>query len=208
MGILHKTRKARGAVLAAVFFLAAGFVAAQEQAVNRTVQAGVFNFEGYHSKDAQGNLYGYGIEFLELVSEYSHLNFEYVGYDKSWDQMLAMLESGEIDMVTSARKTAERENNFAFSLPIGRNNTVLSVKSDNTRLYGGDYRTYDGMTVGIIDGSSQNDILVDFARSHGFSYKTRKYDDAQKLAADLQNGTIDAILSSNLRKTTDEKTLD
>ena len=208
MSILHKTRKARGAVLAAVFFLAAGFVAAQEQAVNRTVQAGVFNFEGYHSKDAQGNLYGYGIEFLELVSEYSHLNFEYVGYDKSWEQMLAMLESGEIDMVTSARKTAERENSFAFSLPIGRNNTVLSVKSDNTRLYGGDYRTYDGMTVGVIDGSSQNDILVDFARSHGFSYKTRKYDDSQKLAADLQNGTIDAILSSNLRKTTDEKTLD
>ncbi|MDE6789408.1 MAG: hypothetical protein K2J47_08840, partial [Ruminococcus sp.] len=97
MSILHKTRKARGAVLAAVFFLAAGFVSAQEQAVNRTVQAGVFNFEGYHSKDAQGNLYGYGIEFLELVSEYSHLNFEYVGYDKSWEQMLAMLEGGEID---------------------------------------------------------------------------------------------------------------
>ncbi|MDE7392070.1 MAG: transporter substrate-binding domain-containing protein, partial [Treponemataceae bacterium] len=132
MSILHKTNR-RNAV-AAILFLAAGFVAAQEQAVNQTVRAGVFNFEGYHSKDRQGNLYGYGIEFLELVSEYSHLNFEYVGYDKSWEQMLAMLESGEIDVVPSARKTAERANNFAVSLPLGRNHTVLSSKSNTPRL--------------------------------------------------------------------------
>ena len=49
----------------------------------RTVKAGVFHFEGYHMKDEDGALSGYGIEFLELVSEYSRLDILYTGY-RNW----------------------------------------------------------------------------------------------------------------------------
>ena len=34
--------------------------------------------------------------------------------------MQQMLEDGEIDMVTSARKTPDREEKFDFSRPIGK----------------------------------------------------------------------------------------
>ena len=48
----------------------------------KTVKVGVFYLDGYHMRDEDsGRLTGYGIEFLNLVSEYSHLNFEYTGYD-------------------------------------------------------------------------------------------------------------------------------
>ncbi|MDE7298537.1 MAG: transporter substrate-binding domain-containing protein, partial [Lachnospiraceae bacterium] len=114
------------------------------QSSNRTVKAGIFYFEGYHMKDEEGRLTGYGIEFLDLISQYSHLNFQYAGYDNSWNEMLTMLENGEIDIVTSARRTEDRERRFAFSLPIGRNNTVLSTRADNSRLHSGAYKTYDG----------------------------------------------------------------
>lgn len=184
-------------------------VAAEEgQSNNRTVKAGIFYFEGYHMKDEEGRLTGYGIEFLDLVSEYSHLNFQYTGYDNSWNDMLTMLENGEIDMVTSARRTAEREESFAFSLPIGRNNTVLSVRDDNSQQHSGDYKTYEGMTVGQLTGSSQNQSLVEFAEEKGFSYQTKEYNNSDDLVAALQDGEIDAILTSDLRKAEDEKTLD
>ncbi len=175
---------------------------------NRTVKAGIFYFEGYHMKDEEGRLTGYGIEFLNLVSEYSHLNFQYTGYDNSWNEMLTMLENGEIDMVTTARRTAEREDKFAFSLPIGRNSTVLSARADNLQLHSGDYKTYNGMTVGQLTGSSQNQSLVEFAQEKGFSFRVKEYEDSDELMAALQNGEIDAILSSNLRKAENEKTLD
>lgn len=42
------------------------------------------------------------------------VDYEYVGYDQSWDDMQQMLEDGEIDMVTSARKTPDREEKFDF----------------------------------------------------------------------------------------------
>ena len=193
-----------------LIFIISSFITAlaDENSNNRTVKAGIFCFEGYHMKDENGSLTGYGIEFLNLVSEYSHLNFQYTGYDRSWGEMLDMLENGEIDVVTSARKTSEREESFAFSYPIGRNNTILSIRIDNAQLHSYDYKTYDGMVVGQLTGSSQNQSLAKFARQKGFSYLVKEYSDSDILTAALQNGEVDAILSSDLRKTENEKTLD
>jgi len=183
-------------------------VAVAETANNRTVKAGVFYFDGYHMRDDNGVYTGYGIELLNLISQYSHLNFVYTGYDKSWEEMQDMLERGEIDVVTSARKTKQRAETFAFSNPIERNSTVLSIQAQNTKIRSGDYDTYNGMTVGLLAGSSQNQSLSDFAQENGFTYQPREYDNPSQLETDLQNGTIDAILTSNLRRAENEKILD
>ena len=183
-------------------------VSVTDEAANERVRAGIFYFDGYHTKDEEGNLTGYGIEVLQMISQYSHLNFDYVGYDKSWNDMLDMLENGEIDMVSSARKTPDREAKFAFSYPIGRNSTILSVLADNTKYHSGEYATYDGMRVGLLAGSSQNDKLAEFAEEKQFSYDTKEYEDSQQLAEALKDGSIDAILTSNLRKSENERTLD
>ena len=183
-------------------------VTVPESPAHERVKAGIFYFDGYHVKDEEGRLTGYGMELLQNISKYSHLNFEYVGYDKSWNDMQVMLENGEIDVVTSARKNPEREEKFAFSYPVGRNSTVLSILADNTKYHSGDYKTYNGMCVGLLTGSSQNDALAEFAAEKQFSYHTKEFEDSQDLEAALKEGSIDAILSSNLRKTQNEKTLD
>nr|WP_304955008.1 response regulator [uncultured Acetatifactor sp.] len=175
---------------------------------SRTVRAGIFHFDGYHMKDEDGNLSGYGIEFLNMAAEYSHLNFQYVEYDKSWNDMLTMLEAGDIDVVTSGRKTEEWEEKYAFSLPIGRNSTILSIQADNDRLHSGDYDTYEGMVIGAVEGRSQKQSLEEFAQEHGFSYRIVEYGGADELTAALQAGEVDAILSTSLRKTENERTLD
>ncbi len=184
------------------------FANASEKPEEGKVKAGIFYFDGYHMKDGEGNLTGYGIEFLNMVSKYSHLNFKYTGYDKSWNEMLTMLENGEIDVVTSARKIKEREEKFAFSLPIGRNSTILSIRAYDTRFQSGDYKSYDGMKIGVLAGSSQNQTLAEFAEEKGFSYESIEYEDSEQLVNDLQSENIDAVLSSNLRKTQNERTLD
>ncbi len=198
-------------VLLVCFMLAASnipLVAAAETTNNRTVKVGVFFFDGYHMRDENGVYTGYGIELLNLISQYSHLNFEYTGYDKSWEEMQEMLKRGEIDMVTSARKTKQRAETFAFSLPIERNSTVLSIHKNNTKIRSGDYSTYNGMTVGLVAGSSQNQSLAAFAEENGFTCQTREYDDPGQLEAALQDGTIDAILTSTLRRAENEKILE
>ncbi|MDE7253940.1 MAG: response regulator [Acetatifactor sp.] len=216
MRVLNKLHRKTGmAVLLCLFLILCDFMpvkASNESVpattVNQRVKAGIFYFDGYHTKDAEGNLTGYGIEVLQMISQYSHLNFDYVGYDKSWDDMLSMLKDGEIDLVTSARKTSEREAEFAFSDPIGRNSTIISVLADNTKYHSGDYTTYNGMRIGLLAGSSQNDKLEKFAEEKHFSYSTKMYDNSQQLEEALKDGSIDAILASTLRKMENERTLD
>ena len=188
--------------------LGATIVNAEVKPQNRTVRAGIFSHYGYHMRNSEGHLTGYGIDFLNMASKYSHLNFEYVGYDKSWDEMLEMLEKGEIDVLTSARKLPEHEEKYAFSFPIGKTSTVLSVKAENKRFHSEDYETYDGMKIGLLMGSRQNQRLKKFADEKGFSYKAIEYENSYQLALALKGGNIDAILTSDLRKTEDERTLD
>lgn len=93
---------------------------------NQTIRVGYFAFEGYHNIDADGNRSGYGYEYLQQLARYTGWRYEYVGYDKSWNDAQKMLENGEIDLLTSAQKTEEREKKFDFSEdPIGYSSTIL-----------------------------------------------------------------------------------
>ncbi|MDE6691376.1 MAG: transporter substrate-binding domain-containing protein, partial [Clostridia bacterium] len=235
-----KTRvKIIAAFIACLIFILSNFIFsgvttafADEPSAYTTVKASAFNFEGYHDKDESGRLSGYGIEFLNLVSKYSNLNFEYTGYEDDWNwatdadndgqpdenTILYMLNNGKFDVVTSVSRDPDREKQCDFSLPIGRKKTVLSIRSDETRFVRGVYGTYHGdnvnekgeavLLVGQLPGSSQTADLENFASDNGFKCKTVEYTSAQELADALQHKEIDAIVSSNLRKTTNEKELD
>ena len=158
--------------------------------------------------DEDGNRSGYGYDFLRLMARYWDVDYEYVGYDKSWEEMQQMLIDGEIDMVTSARRTPEREELFDFSRPIGTNNGILTVRSDNSTIVEGKYSTYDGMRVALLRGNSRNDEFAEYARTKGFTYKSVYFDSAEETAEALQNGTVDAIVTSSLRKMNNERILE
>ena len=79
------------------------------------------------------------------------------------DDMQQMLEDGEIDMVTSARKTPDREEKFDFSRPIGTNYGMLTVRSDNSTIVDDNYstyNTYNGMRVALLNGNIWRNLWI------------------------------------------------
>lgn len=178
-------------------------------AEKEVINVGFFAFEGYHMQDEDGTRSGYGYDFLQKLSVYTGWTYNYVGYDKSWSDMQEMLMDGTIDMVTSAQKTEERQKNFAFSAEsIGTNSAVLTVKSGNTKYTAGDYTTYNGMKIGILDSSSRNDKLAAFAQEKGFTYTPVTYASSSALEEALQDGALDALFTSSLRVISNEWILD
>ena len=138
-----------------------------------TIRVGYFAFPGYHeiSQDENGSQgSGYGFDFLQLLRRYTNLNYQYIGYEDSWQDMQQMLRDGKIDIVTSARKTSQREKEFAFSSPIGTSYAELSVRSDDKRFQLNDYDSFDGMTIGVLKGNSRNEDLAALAKEQGFTY--------------------------------------
>ena len=182
--------------------------AAEGSSQHETVKVGFFAMDGYHVMDEEGNRSGYGYDFLRLMARYWDVDYEYVGYDKSWDDMQQMLEDGEIDMVTSARKTPDREEKFDFSRPIGTNYGILTVRSDNSTIVDGNYSTYNGMRVAFLNGSSRDKEFADFADNKGFTYDPFYFDTTAEMEEALQSGNVDAIAASSLRKTNNERIVD
>jgi signal transduction histidine kinase/CheY-like chemotaxis protein/ABC-type amino acid transport substrate-binding protein len=167
----------------------------------KTVKVGFFAMEGYHMMDDAGNRSGYGYDYLQAMAQYNNWVYDYVGYDKSWSDMLTMLDNGEIDMVTSAQKTPERETKYDFSSqPIGTSSLILCVKEGDTRYSTGNIAGFDGMRVGMIQGNSRNDAFAQYAQDQGFSYTPVYFEDFTDMTAALDEGRdIDAVVSSNLR---------
>ena len=213
MNVTKRARTCRGlAILMTMLLLTAllslSASAAETVSQHERVRVGFFAMDGYHMMDEDGNRSGYGYDFLRLMARYWDVDYEYIGYDKSWEEMQQMLIDDEIDMVTSARRTPEREELFDFSRPIGTNNGILTVRSDNSAIVEGKYSTYDGMRVALLRGNSRNDEFAEYARTKGFTYKSVYFDSAEEIAEALQNGTVDAIVTSSLRKTNNEHILE
>lgn len=190
-------------LLAALLMLPATALAEERP---EPVRVGFFAFDGYHTIDENGVKSGYGYEFLRMVSRFIDVDYEYVGYENSWEDMLDMLRAGEIDMVTSARVTQERMDEFAFSKPIGTSSAILTTYPGSS-IIAEDYSTYDGIRIGLLKGSSRNDDLKSFAEENGFSYTPMYFELHTELEQALQSGQVDAIMTSSLRQTNNERVL-
>ncbi|WP_216243132.1 ATP-binding protein [Faecalicatena faecalis] len=178
-------------------------------ASSHKVKAGFFAFSGYHMMDDHGIRSGYGYDYLQYMSNYEDWSYDYVGYDKSWKDMLGMLEAGEIDLLTSVQKTPELEKRFAFSNdPIGYSSLIFTVKARNTKYLAGDYENFNGMKVGLIEGRSRNKLFEAYAAEHGFDYTPVYFNNIEDLEAALMDGELDAAVTSTLRKIENEWVLD
>ncbi len=178
-----------------------------EEEEQQTIRVGYFYFDGYHMMDEDGVRSGYGYDLLRLVARYINVDYEYVGYDLGWDDMLTMLEDGTIDVVTTAHATPEQLNEFAFSKAIGTSSAMLTVRQDNATIQSYNYPTYEGMLVGMLENNSRNEDLEHFAQEHEFSYNPVYFSTTSALEQALQAGIVDAAFTSSLRRTQNERVL-
>lgn len=177
----------------------------EEKPGRETIRVGFFATDGLHMIDEGGEKSGYGYDLLRYMSRYLNVSYEYVGYDKSWAEMLRMLDDGEIDMVAFANKTEERKEKYDFSRPIGFFGTALFVREDNRAVIPGDYSTYEGLRIGLVEGNAQNKNIANLAEAMHFTYQPVIYKSIKDVGIALQKGEVDAIVKSSFRRGIHEK---
>lgn len=162
-----------------------------------TVKIGYIDYEGFITADGSGGYSGYGVELLSRIAACTGWKYEFV-FD-TWENHLAALEKGEIDFLCHAQKTAEREKTYLFSRnSAGSETGVIYVRTDNGDCYYNDYSALDGKKIGLLGGSYQTDILVEYAAAHGFSYSPVYYDRDSEAFAALDAGIVDAVAMGSL----------
>lgn len=102
-----------------------------------------------------------------------------------------MLRRGEIDIYTAAKKTPDREEEFAFSThPAITAYTCLNIKVGNTSIRSGDYSTYEGMRIGLLSRHTYNDKFIAWAENKGFEHEIIYYETPTELSRVLVDGEV------------------
>lgn len=203
---MMRSVKIKRILIAAFSFLVLfGLSVYTSAAETETIRVGFFYQDGYHEIDENGVRDGYGYALMQYIRRYADMSFEYVGYEKSWSEMLEMLENGEIDVLTDVAVTPERQEKYLYSdIPVGSCDVILSVETGNTDIVQGIYDTYSGKRIGFIRNIAENSIFADFAKEKKFWYRAIYFDDTAQLSEALHSGEVDAVVSTDFRTGYDE----
>lgn len=201
-----------GILILTVVFCPAGVLAAQSSdgdtgGHEKVVRVGYFPFMGYHMIDENGHKNGYGYEYLQKIRNYTGWKYDYIGDDEEyyWADMIPMLENGEIDLLTSVSKSEDMMDKLDFSdYSIGTKSTILTIRAGNNSYTAENPSDWDGMRIGLLRDNNQSHALSEFAQKNGFSYEAVYLGSSAELAQCLQDGTVDAVISSDLRKIENE----
>ena len=168
-----------------------------------------YAFDCYNMQDENGKKTGYGYEMMQGVSKYLQCTFSYVGYDKTASECEEMLRNGDIDIYTAAKITPERQKEFVFSThPAITSTTCMNVKVGNTKVVAGDYSTYNGLKIGLLQRHTYNDAFLEFTKEKGFSCEIVYYETPTELSNALINGEVDALVNSYIHTPDDEQTIE
>lgn len=168
-----------------------------------------YSFDCFNMQDENGRKYGYGYDMLQQVTRYLQCTFTYVGFDKSTKECEEMLRNGEIDLYTAARKTEEREKEFIFSThPAITATTCMNIKRGNTSVIAGDYSTYNGLRIGLLERHTYNNRFLEFTKEKGFNCTIVYYKTPTELSKALIDGEVDALVNSYIRTPEDEMTIE
>jgi len=161
------------------------------------VRVGYFLHEGYQNKSADGIYSGYGYDYLQKISEYTGMQYEFV--EGSWAECCQWLQDGTIDMMGFMLKTREREAIYNFpDWNCGYNTTKLLVLKDDQTFAANAWSEMNGIRVGMNRGSAIIDQFAAVAKENGFQYTEKLYDSQEEVTEALQNKEVDTICVSNV----------
>ncbi len=185
------------AIFCVLFVYSVHPVLAETASKQKVIKVGCVDIEQFLMMDKNGNVHGYGEEYLSAIGKYTGWQYEYV--EGSWTECLEWLEEGKIDLLFPAEYTAERAQSFLFSeTQCCIDFVALLTRQNNQNLYYGDFDNYDGIKVGMIIGNHLNKIFRETAKEKGFSYEPVYFEGMEALQAALKNKEIDAIVNGNL----------
>lgn len=163
----------------------------------KKVRVGYLIYQGYQEGEGDEPKSGYGYEYLQQIAYYAGWEYKYV--NGSFNDLLEMLKKGEIDIMGDLSYTEERAKDINFAKEEqGREYYYLFVREDRTDIDGTDVNTLQGAKVGINKGSVQVDLFKDWCKKNNVNCQIELYDSSEKRYADMNNGRLDAIVSTTV----------
>ncbi len=185
-------------ILGLCFLLSPLPLLAEPEKTEKAVRVGYYEDGDYMRRTPGGEYVGFNFEYLQEIAKFSGLTYRVVD-GVSWENTLAMLEKGEIDLLPAVYYTPERAKKMLFSeLPMLNLYTTLNVRADDGRYSYEDFDSFQGMRVGIIAGSKDGEKFRRYCRDNNLNLIIVPYAETADLLAALGNKTLDGVAITHL----------
>jgi polar amino acid transport system substrate-binding protein len=119
------------------------------------------SWEPYHFLTPTGEMHGFDIQLVRTIGERAGCEIDFVR--DSWAALLAKVASGEIDLISGATLTPERETFAYFSEPYRSEDFMLYVRSGELDTWAGNSLREllaSGMRIGVTDSYIYGDEVT------------------------------------------------
>lgn len=182
-----------------VFFLSLGFTGLGHDLENYAehthkskIKVGVYNNPPQVFVDDENKPRGIFIDIIDFIAEKEKLNIEYVHND--WSSLIAMLKTGDIDILPDIVATPVRDSVFILSeLPI------LSSWLEVYTSEGVEFNTVHDLgnkKIGVLQKSVEAEYLERVLKpEHNLSYTKYEFSDYSTASQSLLDGTVDVLIA-------------
>lgn len=163
--------------------------AEDEKNTKDTVKVAYFDMGDYYTTDENGEIISYDRAYLDKISEYSGLQFEYVDC-KTWENALDMLDKHEVDLVGTMQLSRNRDARFQMCrMKYGVTYATLCAIDDDIMFE--DYDAIRGCNLGIVDGYVNEVQLNKLIENHNLQMNITRYTTQAELLNAVKTGKID-----------------
>ena len=170
--------------------------AEESNSEKETVRIGFYVIDGYQYYNESGEESGFGVEYLNLISNFTDWKYEYVEVD-SYNSALEKLENDDVDLVAPIPMNVEWYDKYMYSdyqICMGR--YVLVCRKGDTRFAYEDVDSLDGVSVGVPEGYPMTYEFENYIDKHGLNVELVYYDTPEATVLALERGKVDCAIDS------------
>lgn len=182
-----------GGILLCVLFLLAWFIMpARADEGEKTVRIGWY--ADTSSTGSQGERSGYSYEYEQTVAAYTGWTYEYVQAD--WNDLVRMVQDGEIDLLSNISYTDDRAQKVLFSdLPMGEEKYYIYADLRSSGISMTQLESFQGKRIGVLVGSIQETVLKQWMEKQQISMQLVPVTNLKDAKEKLASHAIDCIAS-------------
>ncbi len=149
-----------------------------------------YDQDSHFIQEKNGTYFGYGVEYLNKISEYTDWTFEYVKV-ASWSETFQKLRYKEIDLICTAHYTEEHAEEFLYSnIPFGYETTLLYTHPDSGITYQ-DHDALENSKVGLLLENYSAVDFINYAENYHLKYEAVYFKSKNDMKDALDRGEID-----------------
>ncbi len=172
------------------------------------IKVAFYQLDGFFEYDENGKECGYGVDYLNELTKYADIEWEYVPVD-SWEGIKDMMLDGRVDVKLPVSEPVKPSVTYEYTTePMMSSYHAIMTLNTRNDLYYQDYEGISGMKIGMAGELLEKTGTGDYLESIGVYDNLVFYDDYNSCRAALDAGEIDGLISNVMDLTDDMKILD